>query len=230
MVCCRVVSSSNLMCCKCCTLTQATVMLGLLYVISNIICGVAQMWILFAVNLAIVLFFLVVCIKCRSTALRCLLFFMVTILQLVMIVLVVYSYVAYVATGDWVEEKCEDEIADEDSFESCKNVLHTLTFFAFLFFFFFQLILGWCELQILYYGWREQEVYQRGAGFFAHPYNVQGEGSMPSALPVVEDGETDAVNKGEAGEAGEKGEGEEAPIGETVKADGDDSKAKLESA
>ena len=50
---------------------------------------------------------------------------------------------------------------------------------------------------------------------------------MPSALPVVEDGETDAVNKGEAGE---KGEGEEAPIGETVKADGDDSKAKLESA
>ena len=53
---------------------------------------------------------------------------------------------------------------------------------------------------------------------------------MPSALPVVEDGETDAVNKGEAGEAGEKGEGEEAPIGETVKADGDDSKAKLDSA
>ena len=159
-MCCRIVSPVNLMCCKCCTLTQATVMLGILYAISNIICGVAQLWILFAVNICITIFFLVMCIKCRSTALRCLLFFMVTILQLVMLIGIVYSYIAYIVTGDFVEETCLDELADiEEDLDSCEARYHILILFAFLFFFGFHLLLSWCEVQILYYGWREQEVY-----------------------------------------------------------------------
>mmetsp|Transcript_22208 Transcript_22208/g.29717 ORF Transcript_22208/g.29717 Transcript_22208/m.29717 type:complete len:151 (+) Transcript_22208:208-660(+) len=141
-----------------------------------------------------------------------LMFFVISLLQLGIIVTLVWSYIAQVVQGTWVEEHCYTDAQTLD--DECEAVTHILVLLSFLALLAFSLMMCVCEVQILYYGWREQEMYASGR-YFSPAYHSGGE--MPSTLPVH--------SKPPADEGDEnKADGEEPAIGEPVEIE-DDGKA-----
>mmetsp|Transcript_11525 Transcript_11525/g.15566 ORF Transcript_11525/g.15566 Transcript_11525/m.15566 type:complete len:131 (+) Transcript_11525:194-586(+) len=87
-------------------------------------------------------------VKPNEISVRKLIFYLVSIMQFVGTVALVIVFIVMLTTDGWIEDACK-----KDSCDSAKTWLVV----GFIATFIIDLLLCFCVLQILYYGWKEQE-------------------------------------------------------------------------
>ena len=151
-------------CCGCMSLTAATITLGALYLLGGIWNAIIGNWLGFAFDVAIAGVFSLVIFKPNSICIRQLIFFGMAILQglgaLGFVALVIFGIVA-----DWEEQVCSNYWDDlyqyYNSEIDCEEGLRQIFIIVIVVSIFIGLPLIFCTLQILYYGWKEQENIRR---------------------------------------------------------------------
>ena len=150
------VNSSTMKCCGSCSLTDATIILGVLYALGAIGSATSRQWGNMALMAVACILFVLVCIKRNDVNVRKLLFIVVTIIQTISVVVLIGTFIYLVAVDDWVTDACTD--GDYNTYDECKDAVYFFVYVAFGVALVIQLLLCWCEVQILYYGWKEQEM------------------------------------------------------------------------
>ena len=149
-------------CCGCFSLTQATLLMGLLYVIGAIATAVAGIWYEFAVYCVMSSIFVMILVKPRCAGTRKLLYYIYLILSVLgAIAFVIWTIILF--TGDFEHDWCTDadNIKDYDQFfddyDECMDWINMMAIICVIFAALVGIPCALCVLQILYYGWREQE-------------------------------------------------------------------------
>ena len=154
------VNSKEMKCCGSCSLTDATIILGVLYALGAIGSATSRQWGNMALMAVACILFVLVCIKRNDVNVRKLLFIVVTIIQTISVVVLIGTFIYLVAVDDWVTDACTD--GDYNTYDECKDAVYFFVYVAFGVALVIQLLLCWCEVQILYYGWKEQEAIKNG--------------------------------------------------------------------
>ena len=120
------VNSSTMKCCGSCSLTDATIVLGVFYALSAISGAASRQWFHFAVTLVACILFIMVCVKKNNVGVRKMLFILVTIIQTVSLLGLIIVFIIIMAT-DWVEDTCVEIFKDDrsayDSTDDCKDFI-----------------------------------------------------------------------------------------------------------
>ena len=100
------VNKETYKCCACLTLTQATLILGAIYIIGAIFYGVSGSWINFIIWLITSLLFIMVLVKPHDANIRKMLFYIAAIMSLIGLACLVIFFLVYLIDGDWYKA-CE---------------------------------------------------------------------------------------------------------------------------
>ena len=111
----------------------------------------------FAINLIITLLFIMVLVKPHDVYIRKLIFYLVTALQMIGAVFLVAVFIYLCATDQWVEDACRNGTDDYETYSQCLDYAKTYMIAAMVIVFVVGGLLAFCTLQILYYGWKEQQ-------------------------------------------------------------------------
>lgn len=151
-------------CCGCMSMTTATMILGACYLFGTICNAIIGNWFGFGGDLLLTGIFGMVLFKPHSVGLRKCIFWMMTVLQS----LGVLGFTALVIIGivvDWEESVCTDYWSDlsqyYDNETLCEEQLRQVFIMVIVLSILIGLPLIFCILQILYYGWKEQEHFHR---------------------------------------------------------------------
>ena len=151
-------------CCGCMSMTTATIILGSLYLFGAICNAIVGNWIGFGGDLLLTGVFSLVIFKPHSVGIRKCIFWMMTTLQSIGIL----GFTVLVICGiviDWEENLCNDYWSDMSQyFESetlCEEQLRQVFIMVIVLSILIGLPLIFCILQILYYGYKEQEHFHR---------------------------------------------------------------------
>ena len=139
-------------CCGSCSLTTATLILGALYLLGTIAYAVTQQWVSFSISLILTLLFVMVLVKPGDIGVRKLIFYLVTIGQIIGTVALILVFIILMATDDWVKDAC-----DKWDVDNCYDDAKKWIIISFIIALILDLLLCFCVAQILYYGWKEQE-------------------------------------------------------------------------
>ena len=153
------VNNTTMKCCGSCSLTDATIVLGVFYGLYAISSAASRQWFHFIITLIACVLFIAVCVKKSSVVVRKMLFILVTIMQTISLLGLIIVFIIIMATS-WIEDLCIDGDAGSgyDSLEDCESYIRMLVGIGFGIGLVLTLLLCWCEVQILYYGWKEQEM------------------------------------------------------------------------
>ena len=188
------VNNTTMKCCGSCSLTDATIVLGVFYGLYAISSAASRQWFHFIITLIACVLFIAVCVKKSSVVVRKMLFILVTIMQTISLLGLIIVFIIIMATS-WIEDLCTtgDAASDYDKPEDCESAIRMFVGIGFAIAIVLTLLLCWCEIQILYYGWKEQEMLagqKSGPGMVQTaemPYQqVQGKGdsSVAQGQPV----------------------------------------------
>ena len=142
-------------CCGCLSLTTATLILGALYLCGTIYYAVINEWASFAISLVISLLYVMVLVKPGDANIRKLLFYMVSFLSVVGLLTLIIVFIVYLANDNWYDA-CRNEYYWSD-YQDCLDNAKTWMIISFIVAICLDLALVFCTLQILYFGWKEQE-------------------------------------------------------------------------
>ena len=133
------VNSKEMKCCGSCSLTDATIVLGVLYVLFAIGSAASQQWFNFAMGLLASFLFIMVCVKKHDVNVRKALFVLVTILQTLSVIGFIVAFGVILST-DYVEEMCVDLFWDDpqsfvqsfpEGVEQCESYINTFIYIIF---------------------------------------------------------------------------------------------------
>ena len=93
-----------------------------------------------------------VLVKPNDIAVRKLIFYLVTIGQIVGTIALIIVFIVLMATSGWIDDACE-----KSSYADCTDNAKKWVIIAFVCSLCIDLLMCFCVLQILYYGWKEQE-------------------------------------------------------------------------
>ena len=166
-------------CCGSCSLTTATLVLGCFYLLYTIGCAVSQQWVSFAIGLVMTLLFVMVLVKPNDIGVRKLIFYLISIGQVIATIALILVFIILMATDGWYDEardNCYEQSTkhDYDWQDNCDDIdwIKKIIIWTFVCFLIIDLVLCYCVLQILYYGWKEQE--SLAADQLAYGNNNQG--------------------------------------------------------
>ena len=139
-------------CCRCLTLTQATLILGLIYIIGAIYYVTIGSWINFAIWIVASVLFIMVLFKPHDAMIRKLLFYIGSILSIIGLVAIIIAFLIFLVNGDWYNACAEYSWGDH---ENCVENAKLYMIISFTITLLLDLALVYCTLQILYFGWKE---------------------------------------------------------------------------
>ena len=148
-------------CCGCMTLTQATIVIGVLYLIGTISEAIMGQWAAFVWYLIMTLLFGMVIAKPYDASIRKLIYYISLILDILgAIGLVIFIIIAF--AGDWEQDWCRTYYYDYkgdfyDSYSECVDWINMILIIFVVLVIVIFVPCTLCILQILYYGWKEQE-------------------------------------------------------------------------
>ena len=120
------VNSSTMKCCGSCSLTDATIVLGVLYALSAISGAASRQWFHFTVTLIACILFIMVCCKKNNVGVRKMLFIVVTIMQTISLLGLIIVFIVIMAS-DWIEDTCVEIAKDDstafDTMDDCKDFI-----------------------------------------------------------------------------------------------------------
>ena len=151
-------------CCGCLSLTTATLILGALYLCGTIYYIVVGEWASFAVSLVISLLFILVLVKPHDANIRKILFYLISFLSIIGLLVLIIVFIVYLANDRWIDY-CYDEYIGHDRAD-CLDNARTWMIISFIIAICLDLALVFCTLQILYFGWKEQEEGTGGAAVY----------------------------------------------------------------
>ena len=109
-------------CCGSCSLTTATIVLGILNLLGTVAYGVAMNWTSFAISLIITLLYLMVVVKPYDVYTRKILYYTVMITGAIgVIVLAIVGIILWVTFDDWVLDACRDNTHSHNEFINCMD-------------------------------------------------------------------------------------------------------------
>ena len=173
-------------CCGCLSLTQATIAIGLLYVLGVIANAINHFWIGMALDICFVLLFVMVIVKPYDISIRKTLYYIYAILSAIGLVgLVIFTIVIF--ASDWEVDWCTTpaNYADYndwfDNVGECVSFINNVMIGLVITMYLIAVPCALCILQILYYGWKEQETLtaERQA------YNGEVQGNMVAQQHMV---------------------------------------------
>ena len=149
-------------CCGSCSLTTATLVLGVFYLLYTIGCAVSQQWVSFSIGLVMSLLFVMVLVKPNDIGVRKLLFYLIMIGQVLATVACILVFIILMATDGWYDDaidNCNDASDEHGWSVNCDDIdwIRKVVIITFVCFLAIDLVLCFCVSQILYYGWKEQE-------------------------------------------------------------------------
>ena len=134
-------------CCGSCSLTTATIVLGILNLLGTVAYGVAMNWTSFAISLIITLLYLMVVVKPYDVYTRKILYYTVMITGAIgVIVLAIVGIVLWVTFDDWVFDACKDASHSYNELENCLDYAKAwfvTGFFIALLFSIFMFFISW---------------------------------------------------------------------------------------
>jgi len=143
------VDSKSMSCCGSCTLTTATIVLGVFYFLAAMSSAGQSQWWSMVINLIIVILIVIAVVQKHNAEVRRKLFIVVTACQIVNIIVLIASY-CYFMFSDWVEETCVVEMlsfsGNYASFDDCVVTVKLFITAAFTITLILQLILGFIEV------------------------------------------------------------------------------------
>ena len=120
------VNKSTMKCCGSCSLTDATIVLGVLYALSAISGAASRQWFHFAITLVACILFIMVCVKKNNVGVRKVLFILVTVMQTISLLGLIIVFIVIMAS-DWIEDTCVEIAKDDstafDTMDDCKDFI-----------------------------------------------------------------------------------------------------------
>ena len=159
------VDKSTMKCCGSCSLTVATIVLGVLYALGALGSIGSRQYYNMGIMIVCCVLFIMVCVKKHDVTVRKILFILITILQTLSLLGLIVTFIYLLTVDEWLEETCYTQIYEErnyDTYDECKDAVNLFIYIAFGTALVIQLLFCWCEIQILYYGWKEQENIKAG--------------------------------------------------------------------
>ena len=145
-------------CCGSCSLTTATIVLGILNLLGTVAYGVSMNWYSFGISLVITLLYLMVVVKPYDVYTRKILYYTVMITGAIGVaVLAIVGIVLWVTFDDWVEDACKNNTHNSNDYWNCMDYAKAWFVTGFIVALAFSIFMFFISWQILFYGWKEQE-------------------------------------------------------------------------
>ena len=193
-------SNNSRCCCGLFSLTTATVLIGILFILNAALQAIAGAWVSFALNLGMASLFGIVIAKPRNASLRKVIFIInvaINVMAAVGFVILLIFFFVTDANENYDQTWCNNYYFDYrdqlfSSYQDCLSFINTWLILGIV-----TVILVWipctaCILQILYLGWKEQEnrVEQREAPNVVHyvavpPQQEQQRAQNPDQEPTA---------------------------------------------
>jgi len=169
-------------CCGSCSMTAATLVLGALCLIGCIFDAIGGMWVGFVTQLIMALLFVMVIVKPHDVSIRKSLYYIMFVMTVINYVGLIAVFIYLLATDDWIVTTCYEQTSNRYDFANCLDYARTAMVIVFCVLFVIYGLCGCCTLQILYYGWKEQEhlYHERGQ---ALQYNNQSQQPVQNSQP-----------------------------------------------
>ena len=152
-------------CCGCFSLTTATVIIGCIYLIGGVINAVNGVWLNFAFQTLLAGLFCMVLFYPRNVSLRKLIFIIEAVFYILGAIGFVILLIVYFATDladNFDETWCDDYYTQLEGqvfndYSSCLDFINTWVIVGVVLVALIWTPIALCILQILYFGWKEQE-------------------------------------------------------------------------
>ena len=150
------VNKDNYTCC-CCSLTTATYILGILQLLGTIAYASTSQWPSFTCQLICTLCFIMVFVNPNDSRTRKILFYCVSIGQLISILTTLAVFLYLLFTDDWIDDACKYPNQTLAQYNTCVDWAKSGLIVGFCWVMAIMLLFQFMIWQVLYYGWKEQE-------------------------------------------------------------------------
>jgi len=113
-------------CCGCLSLTQATILLGILQLIATISYAIAGQWVNFSVSALISLIYIMVFCKPYDVSVRKILYYLILCGQLVGLVTFVIVLIIYLTSDTYKYDLCANITSTYSDYVNCVDAIQTI--------------------------------------------------------------------------------------------------------
>ena len=143
-------------CCGLFSLTTATLIIGALNLIGMIASAIESQWITFAFYGVFVVLFSFVIIKPHNAGTRKIIYYLYAIFAALFVLAVIVG-VIYIFASDYKKTICANLTSSYSSYQNCLDGINLYLIIVTIAYLLVAIPCQLCVLQILYYGWKEQE-------------------------------------------------------------------------